>query len=67
MVEQAGRLQRSNRYIPGMRVQIRAAQWRIDRVDVPTHGGMLLSSRAMTNSCVAERRCFTELENDIKL
>ena len=30
-------------YIPGMRVEIRDAEWRIDRVDTPPHGGKLLT------------------------
>lgn len=30
-------------YIPGMRVEIRDAEWRIDRVDTPGHGGTLLT------------------------
>ena len=30
-------------YIPGMRIELRDAEWRIDRVDTPSHGGQLLT------------------------
>lgn len=30
-------------YIPGMRIELRDAEWRIDRVDTPDHGGQLLT------------------------
>ena len=36
-------MRQETRYIPGMRITLRDAEWRIDRVDVPSHGGMLLT------------------------
>lgn len=58
----------SDHFIPGMRVQIRDAEWRIDRVDVPTHGGMLLTCTGHSELVRGRTAKFlTELENDIRV
>lgn len=51
-----------------MRVQIRDAEWRIDRVDFPTHGGMLLTCIGHSELVRGRMAKFlTELENDIRI
>lgn len=35
--------QEALRYVPGMRIELRDAEWRTDHVDVPSHGGRLLT------------------------
>jgi SNF2 family DNA or RNA helicase len=55
-------------FIPGMRVQIRDAEWRIDRVDVPTHGGMLLTCTGHSELVRGRSAKFlTELESDVRI
>ena len=51
-----------------MRVEIRDAEWRIDRVDVPTHGGMLLTCTGQSELIRGLTAKFlTELENNPRL
>lgn len=57
-----------DQFIPGMRVQIRDAEWRIDRVDVPTHGGMLLTCTGHSELVRGRTAKFlTDIENDVKV
>lgn len=68
MAEHRDHLRQSDHYIPGMRAQIRDAKWRIDRIDVPTHGGMLLTCAGHSELVRGRSAMFlTELENDIKI
>ena len=54
-----------DKFIPGMRVEIRDAEWRIDRVDVPTHGGMLLTCSGQSELIRGITALFlTDLETD---
>lgn len=58
----------SQNFIPGMRVEIRDAEWRIDRVDVPTHGGMLLSCTGHSELVRGKTGKFlTDLENNTRI
>ena len=51
-----------------MRVQVRDAEWRIDRVDVPTHGGMLLTCTGHSELVRGRSAKFlTDLEHDVKV
>lgn len=51
-----------------MRVEIRDAEWRIDRVDVPTHGGMLLTCTGQSELVRGLTASFlTELENNTRI
>lgn len=53
------------RYVPGMRIALRDAEWRIDRVDVPTHGGVLLTCTGQSELVRGRTgRFLTELENN---
>lgn len=53
------------RYVPGMRIALRDAEWRIDRVDVPTHGGMLLTCTGQSELVRGRTaRFLTELEQN---
>jgi len=53
------------RYVPGMRIALRDAEWRIDKVDVPSHGGMLLTCTGQSELVRGRTgRFLTELEHN---
>jgi len=53
------------RYVPGMRIALRDAEWRIDRVDVPSHGGRLLTCTGQSELVRGRTaRFLTDLERD---
>ncbi len=53
----------TERYIPGMRIELRDAEWRIDRVDVPSQGGRLLTCTGHSELVRGKKGTFlTELE-----
>ena len=57
--------QQEARYIPGMRIALRDAEWRIDRVDTPSHGGKLLTCTGQSELVRGRTaRFLTDLEND---
>ena len=56
------------RFIPGMRIELRDAEWRIDRVDQATDGGMLLTCTGHSELVRGRTGMFlTELERDINV
>lgn len=56
------------RYVPGMRIALRDAEWRIDRVDVPSHGGMLLTCTGQSELVRGRTgRFLTDLENNTEI
>lgn len=56
------------RFVPGMRVEIRDAEWRIDRVDEPSHGGKLLTCTGHSELVRGRTGMFlTELEREPKI
>jgi hypothetical protein len=55
-------------FIPGMRVEIRDAEWRIERVDITTDGGYLLSCMGLSELVRGRSALFlTALERDINV
>ena len=55
-------------YIPGMRIALRDAEWRIDRVDRPSHGGMLLTCTGQSELVRGITGKFlTELEDNTQI
>ena len=53
------------RYVPGMRVELRDAEWRIDKVDVPGHGGRLLTCTGQSGLVRGRPGTFlTDLERE---
>jgi len=53
------------RYVPGMRVELRDAEWRIDKVDVPSHGGRLLTCTGQSGLVRGRPGTFlTDLERE---
>ena len=62
------RTNQETRYVPGMRVEIRDAEWRVERVERASHGGMLLTCRGHSELVRGRTGMFlTELENDIRI
>jgi len=58
----------AERYIPGMRIELRDAEWRIDRVDVPSHGGYLLTCTGHNELVRGKTGTFlTELESGTRI
>ena len=56
------------RYVPGMRIALRDAEWRIDRVDIPNHGGMLLTCTGQSELVRGRTgRFLTDLESDTEI
>lgn len=53
------------RYVPGMRIALRDAEWRIDKVDMPSHGGMLLTCTGQSELVRGRTgRFLTDLERN---
>jgi len=55
-------------YIPGMRVEIRDSEWRIQRVDRSSNGGYLLACNCLSELVRAKSAKFlTKLEQNIRI
>ena len=60
--------QEAARYVPGMRVELRDAEWRIDRIDVPSHGGERLTCTGWSQLVRGRTGIFlTGLERDVRI
>jgi len=60
--------QEAARYVPGMRVELRDAEWRIDRIDVPSHGGERLTCTGQSQLVRGRTGTFlTGLERDVRI
>ena len=58
----------SARYIPGMRIELRDAEWRIHRVDRSSDGGYLLDCIGQSELLRGRNGQFlTKLENEIRI
>ena len=58
----------TSRYIPGMRVEVRDAEWRVQRVDRTSDGGYLLDSIGLSELVRGRNAQFlTNLEQEIRV